>query len=280
MKKIFYFFLVHLSAPLGKLIYYLVRIERPSFLVQFFIRFIFINKLKVDARETEKPLKEYKSFLSFFTRKLQPTARSINANKNIMISPVDAEIIASGSIINNQLIQIKNKTYFLKDLITEAKISPKTISQFEKGKFINLYLAPKDYHLIHHPYPAKIKKVTYIPGELYPVNNFSLLHFDKVFARNRRVAIEYETSHFSFIMVLVGAFNVGRIPLFFDKDFYRYHSLNKVKQKSYRLSVEKGSYAAGFELGSSVVMLFPSNVNFSFKSTIIKMGQPLIKILS
>ncbi len=287
MKKAFYAIMVLFSVPIGWLVDKLVRLERPRLLVQFFIRLIFIKKFKVNLTEVEKPLDEYKSFLSFFTRKLTPDARPIERKQDVIISPVDGEIIASGVIDDGNLMQIKNKSYSINDFLpdeTPFRELVEIVDPIKSGKFINLYLSPRDYHFIHHPLDAHIKQIFYLPGKfLYPVNHFSLNHFEKVFVRNKRIIVHYQRGDYFFLVAWIGAFNVGKIDVLFDRKFppNRHGSFQQKKYGNF--SVKKADYAGVFELGSSVVMLFPKLVHedfdFFLPKSRIKMGETLGKVI-
>ncbi len=276
------------SGPIGKVVQGLANLRRPKILVQFFIRLIFIKKFKVKVSEIEKPLDSYVSFLDFFTRRLKPEARPINKAKEVIISPVDGEIVAHGLIHLGELTQIKNSTYQLFELlsISSNHFPNDKLEKLLNGTFINLYLSPKDYHCIHHPYDANLVKAIHVPGEHLPVNQFSLTNFKKVFARNERLILIYEARGFFFVAVWVGAFNVSKFRIDFDQKFYEAGSskssltTKKILSKEYtNLIVKKGELAGAFELGSSVLLLFPKLKNHSFFfpnfSSFIKMGEKL-----
>ena len=92
------------------------------------------------------------------------------------------------------------------------------MAPYRGGEYLVLYLSPKDYHRVHHVKTTTITKVEYFPGTLLPVNLYSLLSFDNVFGRNRRALIEYQAP---FVMVMVGALNVGKIVLTDFPHFYK-----------------------------------------------------------
>ena len=283
MKKFFYIVLVLFSGPIGWVVNQLVRLEHPRFLVRFFIKFVFIKKFRVNLVEVEKPINEYKSFLSFFTRKLKLETRPIDWEENTIISPVDAKIIAADDVDDGNLFQAKNKYYSLSDFLLASRISTEIINPIKSGKFINLYLAPRDYHLIHHPFNAEIKQAFYIPSKFhYPVNRFSLTHFEKVFIKNQRLIVHYQASDFFFLAVWIGAFNVGKIKVFFDENFYSAMNGSFHQKKYSSFSAKKAEYAGAFELGSTVIILFPKLAgtcfDFLFQKSQIKMGEALVKI--
>ena len=70
---------------------------------------LFIQKYRVDMSEAACDVAdEYPNFNAFFTRKLKASARPINSSPNIIVSPADGRLVASGRIKDSQLIQAKN----------------------------------------------------------------------------------------------------------------------------------------------------------------------------
>lgn len=256
----------------------LVRISRPKFLVRAVINGYFIKTLGVHTDEIEKPVNSYGSVLKFFTRRLKPGARPVDTTAGGLISPVDGVITQSGQILDNHLFEAKNRSYPFTTLIPFADEK-----KYNQGHYITLYLSPADYHRIHHPVSAEITHTSYIEGRLLPVNAFSLQNFSNVLPGNRRIIITYCCQNITFYMVLVGALNVGNISILYDPSFYQKADRNKnngiVYQKAYTgMKVEKGSEAAVFNLGSTVILIFPENTfvpGTTVRDSRIKMGQLL-----
>ena len=264
-----------LSFPAFSLfIRFLTAFPWPNFIVQFFIHHIFIKGYGVNWREAEKPVKNYRTIVSFFIRKLKEGARPISPNEKDIISPADGQIIDMGKINKNNSYLVKDKEYSLSDLIGRERLK-----EYEEGNYLILYLSPKDYHRVHHIKKTSIKKVEYFPGRLLPVNLYSLKHFNNVFGKNRRVLIEYDSP---FIMVLVGALNVGKIELCDFPKFYKEVKKNKyLVPLRYELDVSKevnkGDEAGTFYLGSTVVLIFKKNTtDLQLKiNEMIQMGRPI-----
>ena len=40
------------------------------------------------------------------------------------------------------------------------------------GEFITTYLSPRDYHRVHMPCDGTLRKMIYVPGDLFSVNPF------------------------------------------------------------------------------------------------------------
>lgn len=293
MHRFFLLLLTLLSFPLFSIITrVVVAFPWPKIIVQYFIRTIFIKGYGVNVEEAEKSPDAYPTIVSFFIRKLKPSTRKINPHPQTIISPVDGRLMDWGKIGNNNNYTVKGKNYILSDLIGEERIQA-----YHGGNYLILYLSPKEYHRIHHIQTATIKKIELFPGRLFPVNLHSLTHFNNVFGRNKRILIEYKKADLaredkinktdaikreSFIMLLVGALNVGKITLSDFPSFYQ--DMEKSKSSlphRYKLSsdklVSRGDEAGIFYLGSTVILLFKENASqFDLKKDeMFQMGQPL-----
>jgi len=143
----------------------------------------FARKFNVELGEAEKPLEEYASLQAFFTRRLKPGLRpQAEPLPGYVNSPVDARIIASGSITEDSVLQAKGLPYRVSELL---KHIPEP-SRFEGGYYLTLYLSPRDYHRIHVPIEGKVTAVAHVEGELWPVNDASTAHVPRLYERNRR----------------------------------------------------------------------------------------------
>lgn len=306
IKKILY--LLFSYSPLPYLVRFLVEIRRPRFFVQLIIKKYFIRKLKVNISEIEFPVEDYQTVLDFFTRRLKSNARSRIRNSQVILSPVDGLVMNYGQIKDGKLIQIKNINYSLSELVGRD-----TAERFNEGDYITLYLSPRDYHRIHHPVGGHVNKVISYSGRLLPVNRFSLENFREVFSRNRRVVVCYNTeerteeknskkskdyknrkSHkaetLPCLSCWVGALNVGKMRIYFDEDFYqkavkKKHDSRDFLSRSYPVKpIEQGNEAGCFELGSTVILIFPHHsirwVPTVYNKTFFRVGEPIAKILS
>lgn len=273
------FLLLVFAHPLSLLTGFLARLRGPAFLVQAAIRFYFVKRVKVNVGEIEHPISHYQSALDFFTRRLKPGMRPIASEADYLVSPADGKVSSFGKIVNGRIHQVKNRTYTLEELVGETKAKI-----FENGDSYTVYLSPRDYHRVHHAFGGKLEEALYFPGRLFPVNEFSLRNFDGVFSRNKRVALFYKTRTFSYAMIFVGALNVGSIRLSFDPRFWT--SAQKIsgglRRKRYaHLFPAKGDEAGIFELGSTIILLFPKNtVRFFPKKAgdAVRMGRPIARL--
>ncbi|MDI4644383.1 archaetidylserine decarboxylase [Cohnella hashimotonis] len=200
---------------------------------RFIPRFVAVYRIPVE--EAEKPLADYATLNEFFTRRLAPGSRTIDATPDALVSPVDARIAACGPIENGLLMQIKGQDYSLEELLNR---SPRA-SQYRSGYYWVLYLSPTDYHRIHTPCAGEIVETEHIPGRVYPVNERGLTLMRRVLSRNERLITYLRHGSGEIAVVKVGAFNVSSIKYI----------------EPLPRSLERGQEMAYFEFGSTVVLL-------------------------
>ena len=215
----------------------------------------FAAKYQLDMAEAEKPLDQYDSLQSLFTRRLKPGLRpQSEASPGFINSPVDGRIIASGRIEQGMAIQAKGLPYRITELL---KHDPEA-ARFEGGHYLTLYLAPKDYHRIHVPCEGHVTRVERVEGELWPVNDASTAHMPRLYERNRRAAWEAVGSGadegLEIAAVLVGATHVGGVIL--DARWLGGKALPKDGGFPLpSLPCAPGEDLGTFEFGSTVVLL-------------------------
>jgi phosphatidylserine decarboxylase len=195
----------------------------------------------------------YPSLNAFFTRALKPQSRPLDSNDENWICPVDGTVSQAGSIDNGRIFQAKGRDYTLLELLggDEAHARP-----FINGKFATLYLSPRDYHRIHMPVDATLKRMTYIPGRLFSVAAYTVKAIPRLFARNERVVCSFETKHGPMVMVLVGAINVSATETV-------WHGLvttegGRMKSHDYadgEVVLKRGDEMGRFNLGSTVILI-------------------------
>ena len=218
----------------------------------------FVAHYKVDMSEAVDPrIESYATFNDFFTRPLREGARTLAAAP--FVCPVDAAISQFGPIEHDQLFQAKGHSYSTRALVGGDQA---LAHQFNHGHFATLYLAPRDYHRIHMPCDGRLKRMIYIPGDLFSVNPLTARHVPSLFARNERVVCEFECAHGPMVMVLVGATIVGSMatvwhgvvnpPRTGEPREWRYDQQETV--------LAQGEEMGRFLLGSTVIMLVPQNV--------------------
>ena len=227
--------------------------QLPRFLLTLLIR-IFSWKFGVNLKEASKQVSEYRNFNEFFTRKLLPDARTLDPDTEADLSPVDGILGESGFINKGVLIQAKGLEYRLADLLKD----PERTKFYDGGVFISIYLAPYNYHRIHSMVTGEVREFCYIPGDLWTVSPLGVHHVPGLFARNERLTTYFKTEKGECALVKIGATVVGRIRVV-------YHDITSNRpsaafQKIVLTSpfrVERGDEVGLFELGSTVICLFP-----------------------
>jgi phosphatidylserine decarboxylase len=219
----------------------------------------FIARYSVNMAEAAQPEPtSYATFNEFFTRALKAGARPL-ANAD-WVCPVDGAISQFGRIEKDQIFQAKGHHYSTRALVGgDAELA----AQFDDGHFACLYLSPKDYHRIHMPCAGTLRRMVYVPGDLFSVNPTTARGVPGLFARNERVVCVFDTPHGPFVNVLVGATIVGSMattwhgvvnpPRTGEVREWRYGDDKDTKAITFKQGDEMGR----FLLGSTVVMLWP-----------------------
>jgi len=243
--------------------------------VQKVVNHGYVKLMGLDMTEFQDP-SNYPTLNQLFTRAFNEP-KTITDDKSVMISPVDALVTDFGPIVDGKAYQIKGMEYDLAELFGENhKDAAKAV---EGGEFVNLYLSPKDYHRYHTPDALTIKSLTHIPGKLYPVN-FPLLRNKKdLFIENERVIIECrDKQDRTFVMVLVGALNVGKMIVTFEENINTNSDIREPQHYTYEnVTLEKGELFGWFEMGSTI-LLFSKKESFTpnvFIDQKVKFAEPI-----
>jgi phosphatidylserine decarboxylase len=195
--------------------------SRYYFIKMPFMR-IFCYFFEINLNECPRnELKQYQSFNDFFTRTLLPEARPLA--QTLCISPVDGVVSESGRIHADLLLQAKDINYSVAKLTGHTELN----TVFQRGQFATLYLAPSDYHRIHMPIDATLLEMIYVPGKLFSVQPTTARVVPKLFARNERLVVFFETEIGQMAMVLVGATIVGAIGTAWHGDIQRNTSIKR-----------------------------------------------------
>jgi phosphatidylserine decarboxylase len=218
----------------------------------------FVAHYQVNMEEAADPrIESYPTFNEFFTRALRPGARPIS--DAALVCPVDAAISQFGPIEHDQIFQAKGHSYSTRALVGGDQA---LAHQFDHGHFATLYLAPRDYHRIHMPCEGRLRRMIYVPGDLFSVNPLTARHVPSLFARNERVVCVFDTPYGPFVNVLVGATIVGSIATVWHGVVNppRTRHIREWRYDDENVVLAKGAEMGRFLLGSTVVMLFPKNV--------------------
>ena len=237
----------------------------------------FVKRYQVNMAEAANPdIAGYATFNDFFTRALKDGARPLAQAD--WVCPVDGAISQFGRIDKDQIFQAKGHSYSTTALVGgDATLA----AQFQDGHFATLYLSPKDYHRIHMPRDGVLRRMIYVPGDLFSVNPTTARGVPGLFARNERVVCVFDSAHGPFVLTLVGATIVGSMATV-------WHGLvnpprpGRLWERTYArdaVPLLQGAEMGRFLLGSTVVMLFPAGpLNFNPQWTptgAIRMGETM-----
>lgn len=218
----------------------------------------FIKIYNINQKEMAKDIREYQSLHEFFTRRLKDSAREINMQEDVIISPVDAVMEEYGYIDQNTTMKVKGKTYSVSQMLGEQTVLEKYIG----GTFIVLYLSPSHYHRIHSPVAGVVTKQWRLGRKSYPVNKLGLKYGKYPLSQNYRMITEVKHQFGHIAIVKVGAMFVN--------------SIEKTHQGD---DLVKGEELAYFTFGSTVVLLFEKETFMLQKDfdlpVSIKMGEKI-----
>jgi phosphatidylserine decarboxylase len=245
------------ARTIGNIIYKLSRSEWRWFKNGFITVFCWLYS--VNTTEAEKPIPSgYKHFNEFFTRKLQPDARPVDAQTNSCVCPADGTIAQLGYAQQNQLLQAKGMNFSIENLLGDTKMA----AELSDCAYTTIYLAPYNYHRLHMPITGTLEKTLFIPGLLYSVNARTAASVPNLYAVNERLVCQFNSDHGRFALVLVGAMNVASISTAWDGEIIPAGDDNIIRKDftdSSAPQLERGAYMGHFNMGSTIVLLAPPN---------------------
>lgn len=240
--------------------------------------FVRIFRLNMGEAQMASPA-AYASIEDLFIRHLRPGVRPVHSR---YASPADGYLAWSSSLRHGAAIQAKGIDYDPAELVWGGDAALHGAEAAEFRWFTTVYLAPHNYHRVHAPVSGLIRAVRYIPGDLWPVNAPFVQFFPDLFLRNERLVfdivltadLEGNKSNSGVMMahvVMVGAFNVGRMTTHLLPDFstnsllglpqlQRTWHLNGASELGHgasggMVSVGAGDELGAFLLGSTVVIV-------------------------
>jgi phosphatidylserine decarboxylase len=259
---------------LSRLVGHLMHWRGPAWWARLSV-WTFAKMYHINLNEAEKSYAEYPSIGEFFIRRLKKDLRPVAQAP--ALHPADSRITQCATIAEGRLIQAKGMTYGLLEFTQDQE----AFHKWRDGLFITYYLCPTDYHRVHAPVSGRISDVRYIPGQLWPVNEWSTTNIPELFAINERVLVEIQTEWGPVGVVFVGATNVGHICLSFDESIQGNRKglhAHVLQHKHYEpsLAVKAGDELGLFRMGSTVVMLYPQKFREQFESRLER--GPVVKV--
>lgn len=260
----------------GRVVYRLARSKRQWLKNLLITGFCRIYDIDLDEAEPSDKT-AYPSFNEFFTRKLKAGARPLHGDDEIIVSPADGNLTEFGSLDGDRLLQAKGKHYTLQALLAEQ---PDLIETFEGGSFLTIYLAPHNYHRVHAPIAGRLDRGRYIPGKRFSVNASTAARIDELYCKNERVALWLSSAVGYSVVVMVGALNVASLTTTLTGEITS--GQQRLLSAEAPKALARGDELGRFNLGSTVVMLFPRG-SVEWLETLapgqsVKMGQALGRI--
>ena len=237
------------------LVYRLARIRNRRFKDLFIRRFVALYKVDVDEVKLDVP-GEFATFNDFFIRELADGARPVAPDPSTVVSPVDGTVSSAGAIRANRLFQAKGHDYTLEDLLATDLQEAR---RFVDGAYATIYLAPYNYHRVHAPLAGRITAARYLPGDLFSVNTATAAHVPGLFRRNERLALHFDAETGPWVLVFVGALNVGSITTPWSGEVRprRRGVVESIDLAAGPQQVAKGDLLGWFNMGSTVILLTP-----------------------
>lgn len=210
----------------------------------------FIKDFNIDMSLAKKEASQFSNFNDFFVRELTRDARPIDMSKDALVSPGDGRLTAYSNISMDKLVQVKNLTYSLSELLGDNEVA----KEYDGGTCLILRLCPTDYHRFHFIDNGVPDKNNIIKGNYYSVNPVALERVPKLYCQNKREWSIFHSENFGDIIhVEVGATCVGTI----------------IQSYSPNTPVNKGDEKGYFKFGGSTTILF-------FKPNTIKIDDDIL----
>jgi phosphatidylserine decarboxylase len=240
---------------LTAIVYRLARIRNvavKNFLIEKFVRFyeVDITDVKLDVPDS------FATFNDFFVRELDDDARPIAEDPTSIVSPVDGMVSSAGAITGKRIFQAKGLDYTLDDLLATDL---QEAEHYIDGTYATIYLAPYNYHRVHAPLDGEIMAARYVPGDLFSVSAATVAHVTGLFRRNERLVLHIESAQGPYVLILVGALNVGSISTPWSGEVRprRHGVVETIELDEGPSSLRKGDWLGSFNMGSTVLVLFP-----------------------
>jgi len=205
----------------------------------------------------------YPSFNAFFTRALREGARMAPADPRAIACPADGRISQLGAIRDGRIFQAKGQDFSVAELLGDAAEAQK----YANGKFITVYLSPRDYHRMHAPLAGTLRETLHIPGRLFSVAPAPVQHVARLFARNERLVCHFDGDSpdgngAAFAVILVGAMLVSGVETVWGGvEIPPYASaITRKDWRAKNIRLQRFAELGRFNMGSTVIVLLPAEV--------------------
>lgn len=218
-----------------------------------------VRNYHVDMSEASQPDPHaYEHFNAFFTRVLKAGARVADPDPDTILSPADGRISQAGPIEDGRIFQAKGQSYTAAELLGDDL----SAAPYRNGRFVTVYLSPRDYHRVHMPLKGTLKETVHVPGRIFSVAPFAVEAIPRLFARNERLVCHFEGEHGPFALVMVGAILVSSVSTVWDGLVIPPYAPS-IRRKSFAgqgITLERFAEMGRFNMGSTVILLLPDGV--------------------
>ncbi len=211
----------------------------------------FIEDYQLDASEFLESPTDFKTFNAFFSRRLRPDARLIDADPKALVYPADGRHLAFADVDRADAFYVKGQRFSLHKFVGDPALAEK----FSGGSLLISRLCPVDYHRFHFPFHGRPSPAQCLPGSLRSVSPIALRRRLSILWENRRVRTSLETDALGEVLMFeIGATCVGRVHQTFEP----------------QVSVAKGAPKGYFEFGGSCVALLFQPKAITLDSMLLK----------
>lgn len=210
---------------------------------------------RVDLRDAVVPQGGFRTFNEFFTRRLVPEARPVDPDPDVVVSPCDGRVMATGTALRGLALQAKGRFYPVSRLLGDEGLC----GLFEGGPYATIYLSPRDYHRVHVPCDGEVVEVRHLPGRLYTVAPRAADLIEELLPRNERILAVLRTPFGTVLVSMVGATGVGRMTTPFADLTSNLGGpeVARLVRLDPPVPARKGDDLGAFNVGSTVVLLLP-----------------------
>ncbi len=197
----------------------------------------FIAKFGLDETEFAQPTTSYRTFNEFFSRKLKPSTRPIDATPESVAFPADGRHLLVPDVSAVRDFFVKGQRFDL-----GALIGPDVAAEFAGGSALISRLCPTDYHRFHFPCDCTPSAPTQLSGALFSVSPLAIAKRPSILWENKRFVTRLRLPERANALYLeIGATCVGTV-----------HHTSDPGQFVTK-GAEKGTFLFG---GSCVILLF------------------------
>ena len=235
-------------------------------------------RLFADPNLDEAAKPAFDSLHDCFIRELKPGVRPIDPDPNVLVSPCDAIVGASGNVVGDVVIQAKGLSYTLHDLLDDPVLE----RLYHNGRYVTLRLTSSMYHRFHAPHDCRVVHLNYFSGDTWNTNPIAVNRVAKLYCKNEHAVIQTRLGVGDHVVTLVpvASILVASIRLrFLDVPLHlAYAGPRAVRCDA---TFRKGQEMGWFELGSTIIVFAPEGFSLAdgiSQGAVIKMGQPLLRL--